>query len=47
MTKTALEALDVDGSAGSLRHHAAFAPRGINANFAVRRADGVLPHADL
>ena len=36
----ALEALDVDGIGRILRHHAAFAPRGINANFAVRRADG-------
>jgi len=37
--ETALEALDVDGIGRSLRHHAAFAPRGVNANFAVRRSD--------
>ena len=37
--ETALEALDVDGIGRSLRHHPAFAPRGVNANFAVRRAD--------
>jgi diaminopimelate epimerase len=36
----ALESLDVDGIGRTLRHHAAFAPRGVNANFAVRRADG-------
>jgi diaminopimelate epimerase len=35
----ALEALDVDGIGRTLRHHAAFAPRGVNANFAVRLAD--------
>lgn len=35
-----LEALDVDGIGRALRHHTAFAPRGVNANFAVRRADG-------
>jgi diaminopimelate epimerase len=35
-----LEALDVDGTGRILRHHAAFAPRGVNANFAARRADG-------
>jgi diaminopimelate epimerase len=37
--EAALEALDVDGVGRTLRHHAAFAPRGVNANFAVRRAD--------
>ena len=37
--EAALEALDVDGIGRTLRHHAAFAPRGVNANFAVRRAD--------
>jgi diaminopimelate epimerase len=35
-----LEALDVDGIGRTLRHHPAFAPRGVNANFALRRADG-------
>jgi len=35
-----LEALDVDGIGRLLRHHDAFAPRGVNANFAVRRGDG-------
>ena len=34
-----LDALDVDGIGRMLRHHAAFAPRGVNANFAVRLAD--------
>jgi diaminopimelate epimerase len=38
--EAALETLDVDGIGRILRHHAAFAPRGVNANFAVRRADG-------
>jgi diaminopimelate epimerase len=38
--EAALEALDVDGVGRKLRHHAAFAPRGVNANFAVRRPDG-------
>jgi diaminopimelate epimerase len=38
--EAALEALDVDGIGRTLRHHPAFAPRGVNANFAVRRADG-------
>jgi diaminopimelate epimerase len=36
----ALDALDVDGIGRALRHHPAFAPRGVNANFAVRRTDG-------
>jgi diaminopimelate epimerase len=39
-SEAALAALDVDGIGRILRHHAAFAPRGVNANFAVRRADG-------
>lgn len=39
-TEAALEALDVARIGRALRHHAAFAPRGVNANFAVRRADG-------
>jgi diaminopimelate epimerase len=38
--EAALETLDVDGIGRALRHHTAFAPRGVNANFAVRRADG-------
>jgi diaminopimelate epimerase len=38
--EAALEAVDVDGIGRALRHHTAFAPRGVNANFAVRRADG-------
>jgi len=38
--EAALETFDVDGIGRILRHHAAFAPRGVNANFAVRRADG-------
>ncbi|MDQ7250994.1 diaminopimelate epimerase [Dongia sedimenti] len=38
--EAALEALDVDGVGRILRHHAAFAPRGVNANFAARRGDG-------
>jgi diaminopimelate epimerase len=37
--ESALEALDVDGIGRILRQHVAFAPRGVNANFAVRRAD--------
>jgi diaminopimelate epimerase len=36
----ALEVLDVDGIGRILRHHEAFAPRGVNANFAARRGDG-------
>src|SRR5262245_51007074 len=36
----ALEALDVDGIGRALRHDAAFAPRGVNANFAARLPDG-------
>jgi diaminopimelate epimerase len=36
----ALEALDVERIGRIMRHHDAFAPRGVNANFAVRRADG-------
>ena len=36
----ALEALDVDGIGRAMRYHAAFAPRGVNANFAMRRGDG-------
>ncbi|WP_395021097.1 diaminopimelate epimerase [Dongia sp.] len=39
-SEAALEKLDVDGVGRALRHHAAFAPRGVNANFALRRADG-------
>ena len=35
-----LERLDVERYGRALRHHAAFAPRGVNANFAVRLADG-------
>jgi diaminopimelate epimerase len=35
-----LDAFDVHKIGQALRHHAAFAPRGVNANFAVRRADG-------
>jgi diaminopimelate epimerase len=35
-----LESLDVDGIGRILCRHAAFAPRGVNVNFAVRRADG-------
>jgi len=38
--EAALDALDVDGIGRKLRYHAAFAPRGVNANFAARRADG-------
>lgn len=38
--EAALEGLDVDGIGRILRHHPAFAPRGVNVNFAVRRADG-------
>jgi diaminopimelate epimerase len=30
----------VDGIGRTLRHHTAFAPRGVNANFALRRTDG-------
>jgi diaminopimelate epimerase len=37
--EAALEQLDVDGIGRILRHHAAFVPRGVNANFAVRRSD--------
>jgi diaminopimelate epimerase len=37
--EAALEKLDVDGVGRILRHHIAFAPRGVNANFAVRRTD--------
>jgi diaminopimelate epimerase len=37
--EAALEALDVDGTGRILRQHTAFAPRGVNANFAVRRSD--------
>jgi diaminopimelate epimerase len=37
--EAALESLDVDGIGRSLRHHTAFTPRGVNANFAMRRAD--------
>lgn len=39
-SEAALEALDVDGIGRRLRHHPGFAPRGVNANFAVCRADG-------
>jgi diaminopimelate epimerase len=38
--EAALETLDVDGIGRTLRRHHVFAPRGVNANFAVRRADG-------
>ena len=38
--ETALQALDVDGIGRKLRHHPVFAPRGVNANFAVRTGDG-------
>jgi len=38
--EAALDALDVEDIGRALRRHAAFAPRGVNANFAVRRADG-------
>jgi diaminopimelate epimerase len=38
--ETELEALDVEGIGHAIRHHPAFAPRGANANFAVRRDDG-------
>jgi diaminopimelate epimerase len=38
--EAALNALDVDSIGRAIRHHVAFAPRGVNANFAVRRADG-------
>jgi len=38
--EAALEALDVDGTGRPLRQRAAFVPRGVNANFAVRRTDG-------
>jgi diaminopimelate epimerase len=40
--EAALAALDVDGIGRILRHHEAFAPRGVNANFAVRRTDGTI-----
>ena len=39
-SETVLETLDVDGIGRAMRHHAVFAPRGVNANFAVRRDDG-------
>jgi diaminopimelate epimerase len=38
--EAALDALDVERFGRALRHHAAFAPRGVNANFAARRGDG-------
>jgi diaminopimelate epimerase len=38
--EAALDQLDVDGLGRVLRHHTAFAPRGVNANFAARRSDG-------
>ncbi len=36
----ALERLDVEGIGRAIRHHEAFAPKGVNANFAARRPDG-------
>ena len=36
----ALDALDVERIGRALRHHDAFAPRGVNANFAAQRGDG-------
>jgi diaminopimelate epimerase len=38
--ESALEKTDVEGIGRTLRHHVAFAPRGVNANFGVRRTDG-------
>lgn len=35
-----LERLDVEGIGRAIRHHEAFAPKGVNANFAARRPDG-------
>ena len=38
--EAALDGLNVEGIGRVMRHHAAFAPRGVNANFAARRGDG-------
>jgi diaminopimelate epimerase len=35
-----LERLDVEGVGRAIRYHEAFAPKGVNANFAARRPDG-------